>query len=680
MKTYLLLTLLLCITLLNAQTHTIHVSPKGRVSNDGSENNPVNSFDGAIALLKKVAAEKNEIDTIKVLFREGTYRINKTVALDGEELGIDVPVVFKNYNNQEVVISGAVALNNYNKLSKSHPLYQKNPEVGKKILVFDLAKSDVVSFEKMRLAGFQRNNPPKPADLQEVYFNGKAMPLSRWPNEGYIKAGKYDTSSKDASDSKVGIYYEDDRISTWANEPNVILHGYWYWTWADAFEHPFEFDTTNKIMWVDAPFNIYGYGRDGKYVGMNIKTEIDMPGEWAYDYQEKKVYFYPPEKVGKNAVEFSVCKQTMVSISDMSNVTFEGLNFQKSAGAAFVIDDSENITIKSCNISGCATEAVRMNGGKNNSIISCHITDLGRGAIALVGGDRMTLEPANYLIDNCYIHHTSRIDRTYTPGVRVDGVGTTIRHCEFHDIPSSAVRLNGNDHLIEYNYMYRVVYESPDQGAIDMWGDPTFRGNTIRYNYFKDICPLDGDKSGGYHGRAGVRLDDAISGTFIYGNIFRNASYYNFGALQINGGKDNLAWNNIFYQCNMGITIVPWKHSAWLKFLERDFIEVLRASKEVQALYKRRYPDMVRLRSTNNCVNSFVENVFIECNEIHGFCDPQRGPAPANVKERDYIVPKEKTVGIDLEKKSFDSELIYELIGDTAVFEPIPFDKIGLRN
>ncbi len=42
--------------------------------------------------------------------------------------------------------------------------------------------------------------------------------------------------------------------------------------------------------------------------------------------------------------------------------------------------------------------------------------------------------------------------------------------------------------------MFHVVTESDDQGAIDMWGDPTYRGNIFRYNYIHDVGPDADDK------------------------------------------------------------------------------------------------------------------------------------------------------------------------------------------
>ena len=49
------------------------------------------------------------------------------------------------------------------------------------------------------------------------------------------------------------------------------------------------------------------------------------------------------------------------------------------------------------------------------------------------------------------------------------------------------MRLEGNDFIIEYNEIAHVVNESDDQGGLDMWNNPSYRGNIIRYNRWSDI-------------------------------------------------------------------------------------------------------------------------------------------------------------------------------------------------
>ena len=96
---------------------------------------------------------------------------------------------------------------------------------------------------------------------------------------------------------------------------------------------------------------------------------------------------------------------------------------------------------------------------------------MGRGGVVLDVGDRRTLEPGKNIVENCDIHDLSRIDHTYTPAILLAGAGSRIAHNHFHDLLCCALRIDGNDEVIEYNDVDHVVTESDDQGGIDMWGN-----------------------------------------------------------------------------------------------------------------------------------------------------------------------------------------------------------------
>lgn len=63
-----------------------------------------------------------------------------------------------------------------------------------------------------------------------------------------------------------------------------------------------------------------------------------------------------------------------------------------------------------------------------------------------------------------------------------------VQNSKFHDIASSAIRLDGNENITEFCEFFRCVSESDDQGAIDMWGFPTYSGNTIHNNIFYEVA------------------------------------------------------------------------------------------------------------------------------------------------------------------------------------------------
>jgi hypothetical protein len=276
------------------------------------------------------------------------------------------------------------------------------------------------------------------------------------------------------------------------------------------------------------------------------------------------------------------------------------------------LTDCRHCLISGCRISDIAGTGALIDGGQDDGLFNCQLETLGRGGTLLRGGDRKTLTPGHQFIEDCLVRNFSRIDRTYTPAVQLEGVGNRVAHNHFTASPGHAMRIEGNDHLIELNEVDHVVQESDDQGGVDMWGNPSYRGNIIRCNYWHDIG------SGiGPVGQAGVRLDDAISGVQVYGNIFQRCSEGFFGGLQINGGKDNVVQNNLFLECRYGISVSRWGQARWNEFLASPTVVNL-LTKEVDIHsppYSVRYPDLAHLAESPS-VNHVWDNVFCQCGSV----------------------------------------------------------------
>ena len=646
-----------------AQEKDIYISPDGNDQFEGTKEMPIATIRKAQSLIQNIKEQKRQGDTIFVFLREGIYRIKEGLLFDRAIGGTkDSPIIISGYKNERVIISGAVPINHYKPLSKDHFLYKMNPGIGSKILEIDLQKTGLSIFRPIRLAGFNGPRLPKPYALRELYFNGKPMPLSRWPNKGFSEFTDFVSELSD-TDVRTGIVYEDLHISNWQNEPNILLHGYWKYLWADAYEQVSKIDTTNQVIWLNPPYNYHGFEKKHPFAAYNVIAEIDQPGEWAYDYQNKKIYFYPPEDMDGATLALSACETPLVTLNNTQWITFKNIRFEMSAGKGLQIINSSNITVDNCEVHGCARDGIIIDGGVDNTISACDLYDMGRGGIIVYGGNRETLEKSRFIIDNCHIHHLSRIDRTYTPGIWVDGVGTKITHCKIHDVPSSAMRINGNDHVIEYNEIYDVVRESDDQGAIDMWGDPTYRGNVFKFNYIHDVGS---DEIKAPCGRAGIRFDDAISGNLVYGNIFRNCSDGRFGAIQIHGGQNNLIQNNMFIQCSAGISFSPWSSEHWVDFLKKshDFLE------RNMEIYIAHYPELKRLEEDLN-KNTVIQNIFLQCDST-----TLRQPKEAIVK--DNIETHENPELVDLERDNYSMKNYSKELKKIR-FNPIPFEKIGLK-
>ena len=82
------------------------------------------------------------------------------------------------------------------------------------------------------------------------------------------------------------------------------------------------------------------------------------------------------------------------------------------------------------------------------------------------GGDRKTLTPCDHFVEYTVVENFLLFQRTYEPAIHLDGCGIRIANNRFRHSSSSAMRLEGNDFIIEYNEVSQVVNESDDQGGI----------------------------------------------------------------------------------------------------------------------------------------------------------------------------------------------------------------------
>jgi hypothetical protein len=300
-------------------------------------------------------------------------------------------------------------------------------------------------------------------------------------------------------------------------------------------------------------------------------------------------------------------------VEGAAHLRFQGLLWELGAADGLHLVGGEDVRLEGCTLRKMAGNGAVVRGGRRHVLQSCDLHTLGRGGIVLDGGDRKTLTPGEHLVENCHIHRLSRIDHTYTPGVWMDGVGNQIRHNRMHDIASSAMRIEGNDHLIEFNDVYRVVLESDDQGAVDMFGNPTYRGNVFRYNYWHHLGNPSLYAEEERPQQAGIRLDDAISGTLIQGNVFHHCAPTptHFGGVQIHGGKENLVEGNLFVDCGAGVSFTPWGDARW-----RGHVAGALDNPEIdRELYLQRYPRLAELAEGHD-ENTVRANVMLRCDTM----------------------------------------------------------------
>jgi hypothetical protein len=357
----------------------------------------------------------------------------------------------------------------------------------------------------------------------------------------------------------------------------------------------------------------------------------------------------------------------MVTLAQVAEVALVGLQFEEGRGDGLLLTGCTNVSLLGCTVARFGENGVVVNGGNQCTLFGCDIFTLGRNGTIVRGGNRRTLQSSGHWVENCHIYAMSRFKPTYTPAILAEGVGIRIRHNRMHTCPSSAMRIEGNDHLIEYNEIFNVVRESDDQGGADMWGNPTYRGVVYRFNFWHDI----GNQR--EVGQAGIRLDDAISGVLIYGNVFFRCAEGLFGGVQIHGGKDNIVDHNLFVDCQGAVSFSSWGARRWKEFLSTPETH-RKTTQEVDLQsppYSTRYPGVADLES--NADRNFIwRNAVIQCRQFL-----MRTPAVTELLDN-YIGAHAKDLGFaNISKGDFrlpENSVLY----DRVVWRPLPVSAMGL--
>jgi hypothetical protein len=646
---------------------TLHVSPRGNDAANGSAQHPFASLERArdeIRAWRRTGPLPR--GGVEILVHGGEYSVSQTFSLSEGDSGTELtPILFRAAGSEKPLFRGGTLLTGWRPLADADGYPQLPAESRAKVWVMELRGCGVTNLLPLKLGGFASGNGFHTHPAHELFFNGQAMSLAHGPNKDFLRisqvAEKDGTKGYDREGSKTGkFYYQGDRPRRWVGEPDLMLYGYWFWDWADSYESVVSIDPEQRLITLRPPWHTYGYSVGAPFYAVNALSELDVPGEWYLDRVGGRVLLYPPSDPRKASIEISTFAAPVLALEQVSWVCFRGISWELGSADALRVRGGEHCLFAGCVVRHFAGNGIEISGGKHHGLLSCDIYSLGRGGVVLSGGDRRTLTPGGHIVENCDIHDLSRIDHTYTPAVLLDGVGNRIAHNRLHDIRSSAMRVGGNDHLVEYNEIFNAVTESDDQGAVDMFGNPTFRGNIYRYNYWHHIGNWRGTGEQPKCGQAGIRLDDAICGTLIYGNVFERCSTgkLGFGGVQIHGGKDNVVENNLFIDCAAAVSCSPWDDKRW-----REFVGKALESPDIdRELYLQHYPELARLAKEANH-NHIRRNLAWHCDELL-----RRAP-------RDLDAPGNRL----LRESEFTWDPKHFNLNGPG-FDPIPFEEIGLYN
>jgi hypothetical protein len=653
-------------------TAEVFVSTKGNDANAGSLGSPFATLTRArdeVRAMKKRGLR----GAVSVTVLPGQYRLAEPLELDAEDSGqASAPVVYRAREKGTVVFYGGEYVTGFEPIHDGEIAQRLPAEARDHVLQCDLKALGILEYGELKVRGFAQ--PPSPPTV-ELFVDGVAMTLARWPNTGFVGIDELLHPGSKATGEPSVFKYKSDRHARWIDANDGWLSGYFQFLWADATIKIGTIDPATKTLTTAEPYHYNDRGMSNhqgiQYYAFNLLEEIDRPGEWYLDRETGILYLYPESDVFKSTVEIGMLSKPMITMDSVSHVRIEGLGFDLARYNGIEAKNCSHCSFIECAVSRMGGNGIMIRGGRENQLIGCEVHAIGRTAMEVVGGDRETLTPGHHLVENCRIHSFGRIDRTYTPALRLDGVGNRVAHNLMYDGPSSAIRVNGNDHLIEYNEIHSMAQESDDQGAIDMYGNPTYRGIIFRYNYFHHIGKTGTETF--VHGQAAIRFDDAISGMLVYGNVFYRAAHGNFGAVQMNGGRDNLIENNLFIDCKQGVSGGWYPENKFWKAIREgqtrdDFYE--------NDLYLSRYPQIATMMAPPG-INYVCRNVFYQCGMVYRSPSNVDSFDPTLIEQLENGVFEEDPGFVDYQNGDFRLRKDAKLF-DAMHFVPIPFDQIGV--
>lgn len=607
--------------------------------------------DGPFATLERARDEIRKLKRenrlpkggVIVEVRGGTYFLSQPFELKSEDSGKpSAPIIYQAYNRENVHFVGGKAVKDWEVVKDPSILSRLSQDVRGKVWQANLKAIGIADYGSPAGGGL------------ELFFNDRVMTLARYPNDGFIHIEDVPGEGK--------IKYEGTRPDNWVGEKDAWVEGYWYWDWSDQRHKVKAIDQNTHTIEVEPPYHYYGYRKGQWFYGYNLLCEIDMPGEWYLDRDTGILYFYPPSPPNKGKAFVSLINNLVIA-QDVSYVQFKGFTFEVARGDAIRIRGGKGVVITDCLLRNLFGWAVIVEGGIEHKILNCEIYATGCGGISLNGGDRITLTPSKHLAENNHIHHYARWHRMYNPAISLNGVGNIARHNLIHDAPHQAFGFSGNDHIMEFNEIYRVCLESNDAGAIYSGRDWTWRGNIIRFNSFRDIKGFKG------WGCMGVYLDDMLCGTFVYGNIFQRVTRAAF----IGGGRDNIVENNIFIECEPAVAIDA-RAMGWASYhVDTTMKERLLQVPYKQPPWSERYPELVNILEDEPAApkgNVVVRNICV-------------GGRWLDIEDRarPYTRIEDNIIGVDplfVDAKKGDFRLRPDSPALKIGFKPIPFEEIGL--
>ncbi|MFC1712498.1 right-handed parallel beta-helix repeat-containing protein [Candidatus Poribacteria bacterium] len=674
----------------------LYVSPDGNDSNSGDKDKPLRTLEAARDAIRQAKGDGDAT----VWLCGGRYHLTETFVLDERDSGSkDRPVVYRGMSDQQVILSGGTNVDptEFRPIIDDEYIQRLNPTARGHVVVADLSDTDLAELF------------PGKGKYAMLAWNEHLLQLARWPNKGYhhiadiqdkgpttrwLKPGEEPTpySEENPTGGKFTIR-ESWPQKVWQQEfertGDMVVEGYPHNDWF------FQRERVGSIL-DDAVIQLLRHTRYGIEDRMaiprrvrlvNVLYELDQPGEWYFDQQEKKLYLWPLGDMKDNPRIAVLGGPPLIELENTEYVTLRDLNIENGGQVLVSIHGGKHNLLAGSTIRNGLGRGIEIRGGTSNGIAGCDFYGLHQ-AISISGGDPATLTPChNYAVNNDI--HDCRLRGYGLIGLR--GVGIYFAHNLLHDMNGAIAFNNCNDVIIEYNEFYNMGWEMGDWNVAYCGAQWWTYGNILRYNFVHHLMETPQAYPVG-----AFRNDDGGAGTTFYGNIFYKAGRFAVAF----AGPGNRMTNNIVLETTQVFHCFPGKNSqeeiqkAWDELKRYDRGELRRGDKgdhlwkTEQVVGKQgwnrppwsvRYPLFKALVDTGNPFSQTLslftgnyaggvrQNIYVHKGSVDDFPESFTWREPLEIGLEDaFVNPDVLDFRLRDTFKPFNG------------FEPIPFERIGL--
>ena len=475
-----------------------YVSTLGDTSNAGTFDSPFLKVQQAVDVM-----QAGDVCYI----RKGVYHEN--VIINNNDGFSGNPIIFTSYNDERVIFDGTKSI------SSEWSEYSSN--IWETTIEFD---------------------------VWQLFVDYKEMVMARWPNSNFEDGSiwnKEDNWAHGLIDDDETAYENGTMIDNPHGDVSLEDIGFNI-EGATAILNVGSFKTySRRVLTHDGntftydPVELWKTKHHDYFLERKLEF-LDNEGEWFYDIESSKLYFWPPDNINPNYLNIRGKSQSYAfEVNNSDYVEIRNLEF---FGTTFKFNNSDYGIVYHCNLfyPSCHKRMLGLVGVEPEMSVfsSSSFCTVSNSAFRYTDGSALEMYSHNNTIDNCYFYH---IDYTATDlnglmtTIQMGGAGNTFRRNTLHKMGASATLNPGDAAIIELNDMSDSGHMQSDGALIQcMVGQqPDVQ---IRYNWLHDTEKF------------GARFDGEGDG--YGGHMHHNVIWNVQGGIMVKGYEHNIYNNTAF--------------------------------------------------------------------------------------------------------------------------------------